>query len=66
MNEQSTQPNSEVVQETETMLTKVQDLLRDAYASGWKAGYHKGFEFGCATMISRGLDIQGKRGDDIA
>jgi hypothetical protein len=53
MNAQNIQPNSEVVKETETMLTKVQDLLRDAYASGWKAGYHKGFEFGVATVTAR-------------
>ena len=53
MNELSNQPSSEVVQETETMLAKVQDLLRDAYSSGWKAGYHKGFEFGVATVNDR-------------
>ena len=43
----------DVKQDTETMLAKVQDLLRDAYTSGYRAGYHKGFEFGVATVTDR-------------
>jgi hypothetical protein len=52
MNEPNSQ-HSSVKQDTEAMLAKVQELLRDAYSSGYRAGYHKGFEFGVATMNDR-------------
>jgi hypothetical protein len=48
-----TERNVLIQQDTEAMLAKVQDLLRDAYASGYRAGYQKGFEFGVATMNDR-------------
>jgi hypothetical protein len=64
-----TEGNVLLRQDTETMLAKVQNLLRDAYASGYRAGYQKGFEFGVATVNSRAdisnLDIQRLRGDNI-
>jgi hypothetical protein len=62
MNEQNSQHNEVtgqneqnvlIQQDTEAMLAKVQNLLRDAYASGYRAGYQKGFEFGVATMNDR-------------